>query len=198
MKKTGYSLVWASLLSLLCISTGFAPREGLPHTPLTPSTISVDSFPVPPSNDKILFYLQRTTNTNTIVYELNTEKDGSINKEEPIHAYWIRYMEDGRMAELNYIQRKFAYGLNHTLLDEAKQIYKLNFVSYEKKDIKLAYSARDKRYHAYLQVGQKNIELNRIYVRVEGGSFWLPNVPYIEIQGRDAATGQYVKEKIKP
>ena len=155
-------------------------------------------YPAPPPSDKLLFYVQRTPNTNTIVYELNTEKDGTPKKDNPIHIYWIRYTEGGEKVELNYVQRTFAYGLHHKLLDETKHTYKLNFVSYGKKDIHLARSSHDKRYHAYLQIGHKNIELSRIYVQIEGGSFWLPKVPYIEVQGRDAATGQYVKEKIHP
>ena len=142
--------------------------------------------------------MQRTPNTNTIVYELNTDKDGVPHKHEPVHVYWIRYQEGGKKAELTYIQRKFAYGINHTLTDAEKHSYKLNFVSYGKKDIHLERSVKDKRYHAYLQVGSKNIEVSRIYIRIEGGSFWFPNVPYVEISGRDVATGHFVKERIKP
>ena len=33
-----------------------------------------EGFPVPAGNAKQLFYLQRTSNTNTIVYELNLKK----------------------------------------------------------------------------------------------------------------------------
>ena len=67
-------------------------------------------FPIPSGNSKQLFYLQRTPNKNTIVYELNY-KNGEIDTEEPIHGFWIRYQEDGQREDLNYIQRKFAYGL---------------------------------------------------------------------------------------
>ena len=44
------------------------------------------AFPVPTGNSKQLFYLQRTHNTNTIVYELNY-KDGIIDAEvfEQLH-----------------------------------------------------------------------------------------------------------------
>ena len=63
------------------------------------------TFPVPDGNAKQLFFLQRTPNTNTIVCELNY-KDGIVDKEEPIHVFWIRYQEKGQMEDLSFIQRK--------------------------------------------------------------------------------------------
>lgn len=178
---------------------GFAPvqRKGVEVKSLA-AALSDTLYPTPPASDKLLFYVQRTPNTNTIVYELNTDKEGKPNQHEPVHVYWIRYQEGGKKAELTYIQRKFAYGLHHALTDPEKHSYKLNFVSYGKKDIHLERSLKDKKYHAYLDLGAKKIEVSRIYIRVEGGSFWFPNVPYIEISGKDATTGHFVKERIKP
>lgn len=187
------------LFSFALIAMGFTPVvKSSKEIKERIVAISDTAYPIPPANDKLLFYVQRTPNINTIVYELNMDKDGLPNKHEPVHAYWIRYTEQGQKAELTYIQRKFAYGIQHALVDAEKHSYKLNFVSYAKKDIHLERSVKDKKYHAYLNVGAKKIEVSRIYVRIEGGSFWIPNVPYIEISGKDAATGHLVKERIKP
>src|SRR5688572_10785112 len=82
-------------------------------------------FPVPGGNQKQLFYLQRTPNTNTIVYELNY-KNGVIDPDNPVHEFWIRYQENGQRQELSYIQRKFAYGIKTRKLAENK--YELSFV----------------------------------------------------------------------
>jgi Domain of unknown function (DUF4833) len=43
-------------------------------------------FPVPTGIPKQLFYLQRTQNTNTVIYELNI-KYGVIDNAEPVHPY---------------------------------------------------------------------------------------------------------------
>src|SRR5665647_3290323 len=85
-----------------------------------------NTFPVPVGNAKQLFFLQRTPNTNTIVCELNY-KDGIVDKEDPIHVFWIRYQEKGQIEDLNYIQRKFAYGVNSREIGVNK--YELHFVS---------------------------------------------------------------------
>src|SRR5438046_3039937 len=84
-------------------------------------------FPVP-TGSKQLFYLQRTHNINTIVYELNY-KDGIIDEENPVLPVWIRYQEQGQRKELSFIQRKFAYGLKTKKISETQ--YELSFVSYK-------------------------------------------------------------------
>ncbi len=82
-----------------------------------------DGFPVPANNPKQLFYLQRTSNTNTIVCEINYKKDGTIDWENPVHVFWIRYGEKGQRAELSGIQKKFAYGVKVKKINDSKTHY---------------------------------------------------------------------------
>jgi hypothetical protein len=43
------------------------------------------------------------------------------------------------------------------------------------------------------------VVLNRIFIRVDpGGTFWSPNIIYMELKGRDEATGKEVMERFKP
>ena len=151
------------------------------------------TFPVPDGNAKQLFFLQRTPNTNTIVCELNY-KDGIVDKEEPIHVFWIRYQEKGQMEDLSYIQRKFAYGVKAKEIGSNK--YELNFVSYKKYKMYLMMGA-DNQYHVYTSINQKQVILNRIYIEIKGGTFWLPNVQYVELTGIDPASRSVVKERLK-
>ena len=64
-----------------------------------------------PKGSKLLFYLQRDPDANTVIYELNFRKDGSLHPESPIIASWIRYSEQGQRKELSGIERRFAYGV---------------------------------------------------------------------------------------
>ncbi len=153
----------------------------------------VENFPVPPADSKQLFYLQRTSNTNTIVYELNLQ-NGSINKENPIKEYWIRYQEKGQREDLNYIQRKFAYGIKSKKI--AENLYELSFVSYKKYKMILKL-ASDNKFYVYTNVNQKTFILNSIFIKINGGSFWSPNVEYVEISGIDPNTRSVVKERLK-
>jgi hypothetical protein len=152
-----------------------------------------DKFPVPARNSKQLFYLQRTANSNTVIYELNY-KNAILDTEEPIHVYWMRYDEQGQKAELNFLQRKFAYGVKSTLI--CKDKYKLHIVSFKKHPLYLVKGAENK-YYVYTTINQKQAILNRIFVKINGGSVWSPNVEYIEVKGTDPATGKEVMERMK-
>ncbi|RYD55463.1 MAG: DUF4833 domain-containing protein [Sphingobacteriales bacterium] len=155
----------------------------------------VDTFPVPKGIKEMLFYVQRTPNTNTIVYELNRGKDGKLNAEEPIHIFWLRYQEDGKRKELNFIQRKFAYGLK--VKKQKEDAYDLRFVSYDKHPLFLR-KATDNNYYIYSTIQNKQAILKRIYIKIDGGTFWHPNVLYIELSGVEASTGKEISERFKP
>lgn len=152
-----------------------------------------EKYPVPAADANHLFYLQRTPNTNTIVYELNY-KNKILNIKDPVHAFWIRYSERGQKAELNYMQRRFAYGIKSSKISKDK--YKLHLASYKKFPMILTKGADDK-YNVYATINQKRAILNRIFVKINGGSFWSPKVEYVEIKGIDPATGAEVMERLK-
>jgi len=159
---------------------------------------SADTFPVPPANKKMIFYVQRTHNTNTIVYELNYNKDSTLNKTQPVHYYWIRYADGGGTEELSTIQRKYDYGLNTVCIDSVKQLFKLNFVSYKKRDIFLVKAKSGNRYTACMVINNKLSYLHRVFAQIDGGTFWLPHITYVELSGYDISSGKSVSEKIIP
>lgn len=155
-----------------------------------------DKFPTPADNISRLFYVQRDPNTNTIIYELNDDKNGKIVDEaNPLHVYWIRYSEKGQKEELSYIQRKFAYGLTTKKLPNDQ--WDVRFVSYKKFPLLLTKGSNGK-YHILANIDQKQIILNRIFVKIVGGSFWLPNVVYVELKGTDQTTGKEITHRFKP
>ena len=78
---------------------------------LPPAAKPATTFPVPSGVTNQLFYLQRDPNTNTVIYQLNVDRAGKLDEDEPVNVFWIRYDEHGERKDLNFIQRKFAYGL---------------------------------------------------------------------------------------
>jgi len=151
-------------------------------------------FPVPKGISNQLFYLQRDPNLNTLIYELNLNKDGDVNEDQPVLAYWIRYDENQAKKDLSYVQRKFAYGVDTKKL--GKDQYELRFVSHKKLPLYLSKSADDKKYHVYVTINNKKLLLDRIFVRIEGGSFWIPNVKYVELRGINQTNGAVVTERL--
>lgn len=152
-------------------------------------------FPTPKGIQHELFYLQRDPNTNTIIYELNLKEDGKVDPEKPVNIYWMRYADKGQKEDLSYVQRKFAYGLQTKALGNDE--YELRFVSHKKLPLYLKRSPADKKYHVYIDANDKKIMLDRVFVRIEGGSYWLPNVKYVELKGLNAKTQAPVVERMK-
>lgn len=153
-----------------------------------------DTFPVP-AVPKLLFYIQRDPNTNTIVYELNADKDGKISVDAPVNTYWIRYPEGGVKKNLNYLQRKFAYGINSKSLGNGN--FELRSVAYNKLPLYLKRDPKN-QYHVYADINNKKCMLSRVFIRIDGGTFWSPNVLYIELKGIDVASGKTIVQRIIP
>src|SRR5687767_1986118 len=74
-------------------------------------------FPKPPHSKKSLFYIHRSPNPNTVIYEVNLTEKNTIDPEDPVKVYWIRYGEKGQYRELNYLERTFAYGVKSEPID---------------------------------------------------------------------------------
>jgi hypothetical protein len=155
-------------------------------------------FPKPDKISNMLFYVQRTFNINTLVYELNLDEKQNLNEAEPIKIYWINYASNKSTESLNYIQRKYAYGLDIKLIDAEKKSYCFNFVSYKKKKLYLLKSAIDNKYHVFCEINSKMVSLDRIFIQIEGGSFWVPHVKYIDISGKDLGKNEEVAERVIP
>jgi hypothetical protein len=193
---------WLAATGLLVI-TGFAfTNREMSFVRQKPPVRAVvtdpqDTFPVPSGNINQLFYLQRNANTNTIVCELNYDKNGQLDKESPVHVFWLRYQyEGGIRKELNYIQRNFAYGIKSE--DIGNGNYRIWFVSYKKIKFLLTRSPKDNKYYAIATINQKPAILRRMFVKVDGGSFWAPNVVYMELKGTDPVTGKEQVERFTP
>jgi hypothetical protein len=159
----------------------------------TTQAIAQEGFPVPPANANRLFYLQRTSNTNTIVYELNIKK-GELDKNNPVHVYWIRYAEKGQTAELSWVQRTFAYGVK--IKSYADSSYRVRLVSYAGYSMYLK-KGLDGKYRMYATINGKMMILNNIFVKITGGSMWSPDIEYFEVSGFDPSTGKAVAERKK-
>jgi len=155
--------------------------------------VSTPGFPVPKIGNQ-LFYLQRDPNVNTIICQLNLDSEGKLDQKAPVNVFWIRYAEGGKRTELNFIQRKFAYGITSKQISADK--HELKFVSYGKYPMYLM-KGKDNKYHVFSKVANRQAILNSIYVHIDGGTFWVPNVVYVEFKATDPDTGEQLTERIK-
>jgi hypothetical protein len=153
-------------------------------------------YPVPQLNEKVLFYVQRTHNRNTVIYELNYQFDGNIDKKEPLHPMWIRYEEGGGRKDLSFIQNR-VYGLNVKQLD--KDTWLMHFRSYNKRVIYLRRNEKNNTFRAMILINGKIANLTSLFIFSVTNTMGIPSsAKYIDISGTDPVTGAVVLERVIP
>lgn len=146
-------------------------------------------YPVP-DREGLLFYIQRNQNINTVVYELNQSAEGLINLNSPMHVYWIKYNENMKEVELNFIQNKLAYGYTFEVINAF--LVEFKFVSYEKR---FFIERMNEKFRVITKINGQNSILSNIYVYAEEFAVF-PDVKFVEFYGTDLDTGKDVFEKI--
>ena len=174
----------ALVLVILLILTQVVAAQPLKNT---------EPLPVP-NGKNLLFFLQRTPDANTVVYELNFGADGQLDPKAPVKGSWIRYEEQGRLKPLTSIEQKFAYGVKSKAL--GNEVYELRLAAYQKMPMYLIRSEADQKYHVYIKDEGRNHLLKRVFVKVKGGSFWFPKVVYIDLITTNSETGIEMLKRI--
>ena len=155
--------------------------------------IKTKQLPTPKGKD-LLFFLQRTPDANTVIYEMNYKSDGSVDCESPVKGSWIRYAENGKAKELTPLEKKFGYGVKCKSL--GKDAFEIRLAAYQKMALYLLKSEEDQKYRVYIKEGGKNLLLKRVFVKVNGGSFWFPKVIYIDLFTTNTEDGMEILKRI--
>lgn len=147
------------------------------------------------NNNNSLFKIGRSKDANEIYYEVKTKQNGSLDLKEPIKIYWIKYAKNGELESLTKIQQHFAYGLK--FLDVTPEKAKFQFVSYSKRNLLLR-KKTDGNYGVFTQAEGREVELERIFIQIDGGTFWFPKITRVEVHGRNTQAGDLLVEIIHP
>jgi hypothetical protein len=178
------------LFSILLTFNSLAQK----NKPIPPA--SVEQFPVPPTSPISLFYIQRSSNINTIVYDANLGADKKLDPKNPVHTYWIRYTEGGKKQELTGIQRSLAYGLHTKATPGESGSYDGYFFAYRKRKFVVKMNTKGEPIALFPINGKMQI-LKKLFAKVDESGM-VPSVLYIELWGRDVVTDKEVYEKFKP
>lgn len=148
---------------------------------LSQNELNVHSYPIPQGNSNQLFYIQRGTNRNTLVYEANFDEDGILFKESPVVIYWKMFDQNGEREELGYLEQKFAFGLTVQASDKHGYSCKVHLEAASEEFIYL------KQIAPYLCVPyiiheDNNVLLDHVFVNYKGGPCSVL-VKFIDIYG---------------
>ena len=140
-----------------------------------------------------LFKIDRSRDPDVIMYDVNLNSRGELDKSSPINIYWIKNTEKGIIEPLTGIQKKFGYGLK--FLSITDDMADFQFVSYIERVFKLRKTA-NKKFKVFTVLNNNEVEVRRLYIQFEDKSFWFPSISKIEIYGIDANNGDPVHESI--
>ncbi len=179
-------------LIIIAISLLLFGFNSIPLESQQDKTAVFDGYPTP-TDENMLFYIQKSFNTNAVVYTANIGEDGKLDPKEPVKVFWRRYQEEGQKRALKYIEKKFAFGVNHKPIKGKENAYVFTLVSL--KELKL-FVTQDKNGTAKIAttIANKPAKLNRVFVTAEHKNI-LPKVFYVEVFGSDLKTGEFLYEK---
>jgi hypothetical protein len=181
---------WFAVLAFLAAAGCAQDKTRLPLTIEQTKTAPDDAL----AGTRPLFIIERSKNSNTVHYDALLTDDGILNPNEPVIAYYVMLAEDGRRKELNWIEKKLAYGFD-IKPDPLVSGYRMTMVAAPQRPIIVKMEGSDVR--AELVIDGRPAVLEKMYVKASDGLIW-PQVHYIELYGRDMLTGEKRFEKVIP
>lgn len=140
-----------------------------------------------------LFYITRSLNKNLVCYDYRLT-DGKLDKKDPIHVYWVNREEKvGEKEDINFFQRKMAYGYKQVEKGEDRVVFTLT--AYPKRPMTLTGSAA-KGYRCYVTISGKQAVLQSLYVKTKPGNPM--SVEYVELRGVTVDGEEAVTEQVRP
>jgi hypothetical protein len=152
-------------------------------------------FPTPAEAPNQLFYLQRSKDANTVIYEANLTTDQKLHPEKPVDVYWIRYAEKGQREDLSRIQWKKAFGYTYKPSADS-EAYDISLNAFRDKPIHITHY-RGKPV-AMLPINGQQAFLQKIFVQVDPKAQLIPLIRYVDLYGSAVDTSQPVYERLIP
>ena len=150
-------------------------------------------YPLPNEPNQI-FYIERSSNSNTVIYAANLDAHGQIDPNTPVKAYWRWYNVDGHRKLLNFAERMMAYGIKSVAHGGPNGAASFKVAAVPERTIAVDLDAEG-RPEALMRIGGRWAKLVYIYLQVDDSGL-LPKVPALDIFGIDKLTGKPLREHI--
>ena len=149
-------------------------------------------FKVPDDPD-MLFYIERSSNSNTVVYAANRNAQGNLDSGAPVTAFWRWFNGDGQKKALNFVEHMMASGVRFNKAAAGKPV---TFRIAALPERTLSLDLEDKqRPQALIQMGSHTARLVYVYLNVVEGGL-MPSVPSLDIFAIDKISGKALHEHI--
>jgi len=140
-----------------------------------------------------LFRIERSKNASVVQYDARVHEDGSLDRNEPVDAYWLKLASDGRRKELNWLQRHAAYGFDVHWQESALE---LEMVAPIGRRVQIVPGGDG--WEARTRIDGRTCRIDRIFVQSIERRVLPPKVEYIDFAGREVASGEPCAERFVP
>ena len=185
----------AGLLVLAFIAPSRAAGQAI--QPPNQSFCSDDPrYPAPQDKD-LVFYLQLSDRTDTVVYAVNRRLDGTVDANDPVHVYWRLYERGGEKRELTFLQRSLAFGVQLAPAKDRPGDYVARLNAYPNIPV-LVDHTKDGKARALMSIAGKPAQLICVYVERRLQLGFIPQVLTIDFFGRALDDGKRVVGRLRP
>jgi hypothetical protein len=146
-----------------------------------------------PDEPNQLFYVQRSPNSNTVVYAAKLDAKGDFDSRTPVEAFWRKFNIDGGKKSLNFMERMMAYGVRVETRKSGQPIT-FTIAALPERKLTLGWDAQH-RPQATMVISGRTVKLAYVYLQVEEGGL-MPEVPSLDIVGTDIASGKAIREHL--
>jgi hypothetical protein len=146
-----------------------------------------------PDEPNQLFYVQRSPNSNTVIYAAKLDAQGNFDSRTPVEAFWRKFNIDGSKQPLNFFERMSAYGVKINAR-KAGQPITFTIAALPQRQLTLGLDARH-RPQATMLIAGRRVKVAYVYLQVVEGGL-IPSVPSLDIFGTDVASGKAVHEHL--
>ncbi|WP_301069098.1 DUF4833 domain-containing protein [Pseudooceanicola sp.] len=164
-----------------------APKLSLQSRQVTAAMpVFRSEFPRPKDGGQV-FFIQRSPNSNTVVYAARVT-GGQLDAKSPVSAYWRRYNTDGAAKGLSGMERRLAYGVSAS--SNGDGTYDVSFKALP--TVKPILRVEKGRPALFTRMGDEEARMIYAYLDVDDGGLF-PRVTGLKLVGR-LASGKYVTE----
>ena len=168
-----------------------------PSPAANPSFCSDDPRYPEPQDENLVFYLQLSDKTDTVVYAVNRRADGTIEPSDPVHVYWRLYAQGGEKSELTFLQRTLAFGVQLAPAKDRPGDFISRLNAYPNIPV-LVDETTDGKVSAFMPIAGEPAQLICVYVERRMQFGIVPQVLYIDFFGRTLDGGKKVVERLRP
>jgi hypothetical protein len=147
------------------------------------------------NGQEVLFAIERSLNKDQVIYFLHVDENGLLKSESPISLKWLDNERTGELTPVNWIKKKFGYGIE-ILTQEADEMT-FKFVSYDEKIFTLRKDHHG-NYGVFAEINDRMLKIRHIYLQIEGGSFWKPNITQVFVSGFNELANTIAIETFNP